>query len=189
MSEKREGMTREDMKAATETFKSMTALFHSMSTNPSAVDNINGLTEVLTQPVNDFKGALLTPFLEGLYANGSPIINALMPIMEDLSGTMGTMLKPTFEALAYLVNNLAPVIDMLTSYLTESWTATFVNIDPNNPGGWEGAGQGAIAGLMFAGLVLGAGHYFFATNPFGWVSGGILAGVSALVGAIIGGFF
>ncbi len=185
--------TPEKVKRTTEMVLAMTTMMEAMNANPNASSNFDGLKGVLEQPMMSFKEALFNPLLEGVFNDASPLINEAMPIMEDLAGTVGALLKPVFQGLADVLKLLTPAIDWITTMLNNSFTqitnedwdfVTERSPEERMATGMNNAAAGAMTGAGIAAASIGATSLLF--GPPGWAVGAAAIGIGTIAGGIIG---
>ena len=165
----------------------MTSMMEAMNANPNAGSNFDGLKSVLEQPMMSFKEALFNPILEGVFNDASPLINDAMPIIEDLAGTVGDVLKPVFYGLGEVLKLITPVMDWITTLISESIGGLF----DWNPQKWDTPGYTPAHALVEGGMgAIGGAAMGFGIGALAshWLGPGalVVGGVGAVIGGIAG---
>ena len=80
--------------------------------------------EIMSQPLKDFSGMLLNPFLEKFQEAIAPLMSAAQPLIQSLLNVVIAILKPIISILSDIVENAGPFFqaaDRLLNVETVKW--------------------------------------------------------------------
>ena len=101
---------------------------------PQATVIFEKITEIISQPAQDYKGMIVNPFMEEFHEAMAPIYSATAPIMEDIYTMLFKIAQPFIMLGFTIIEKAGPLIIALRNLLMGApvQETETISIDPND---------------------------------------------------------